>query len=88
MTHASKTAKIIKNVILSIITWPLGFTKLMTQHQLNFLLTPTTTCLSVYCQTVTTFSATYCLTRLIMNTIFETAVTIAHCVLKEMRKTF
>ena len=37
----------------------LGFTKLMTQHQLNFLLTATTTCLSVYCQTVTTFSATY-----------------------------
>jgi len=31
----------------------LGFTKLMTQHQLNFLLTATTTCLSVYCQTVT-----------------------------------
>jgi len=42
----------------------------------------------VYCQTVTTFSATYCLTRLIMNTIFESAVTIARCVLKEMRKTF
>jgi len=28
------------------------------------------------------------LTRLITNTIFETAVTIAHCVLKPMRKTF
>jgi len=31
---------------------------------------------------------TRCLTRLITNTIFETAVTIAHCVLKQMRKTF
>jgi len=39
-------------------------------------------------QTVTTFSTTYCLTRLITNTIFETAVTIAHCVLKQTRKTF
>jgi len=58
------------------------------QHQLNLLLTATTTCLSVYCQTITTFSTTYCLTRLITNTIFETAVTIAHCVLKQMRKTF
>jgi len=43
----------------------LGFTRLMTQHQLNFLLRATTTCLSAYCQTVTTFSTTYCLTRLI-----------------------